>query len=214
MVHIALKKSEIEEIEEIKKITKLTSEERNKIRKIFCDNIIISSDILLFFVSLMILPYLIQSSISVLICKTADMLLLLFAIFLFEKAYKDDDDMLAINGIEMLVMAIFTLFTPYGYIRWSNVFLKLAGVYFTIYYIGKSIVLASIEKKKFMKSLSDIKEIVKKESKDNLKDKMLEKEKKAAEEKEKKKTAKKTKETKKIKEEKEEKEEKKPSKKK
>ena len=92
-------------------------------------------------------------------------ILLVATIVIFEKAYNKDDDRTALLGIEIMFLALVTLFLRYVTIKYSFDYMvclaSLTGI-FVVYYIIKSVVTYVKEKKQYIKSLSDIKEIVKK----------------------------------------------------
>ena len=88
------------------------------------------------------------------------------AIILFEIAYRKEKGNLAIYGIESLVVAIFTLFLPYIIFELNETQRKyyfMVSIYVAIYYILKSVYVSAKIKSKYMNSISDVKEIVKKE---------------------------------------------------
>ena len=91
---------------------------------------------------------------------------LLFSIFIFEIAYKKDNDEISLNGIEFLVLSIFSLLIQYipKLLKIDENTYMLAGTYiFLIYYGIKNIIIYTCERKKELDNLSDIKEIVKDE---------------------------------------------------
>ena len=90
----------------------------------------------------------------------------LFSIFIFEIAYKKDNDEISLNGIEFLVLSIFSLLIQYipKLLKIDENTYMLAGTYiFLIYYGIKNIIIYTCERKKELDNLSDIKEIVKDE---------------------------------------------------
>ena len=163
-----MKKSTIEKIEkEISEKTKLPNEIKEKIKKEVFTNIVIASIIIVYFILIVL-----GSVNSIKNVRTTDLnifslLFLGIAIFLFEKAYKKDDEKLAIYGIESLIIAIFTLFLPYIIFELNEVNRKyylMAGICIGIYYILKSTIIYVIERNKYINNnISDVKEIVKKE---------------------------------------------------
>jgi len=89
-----------------------------------------------------------------------------FSIFIFEIAYKKDNDEISLNGIEFLVLSIFSLLIQYipKLLKIDENTYMLAGTYiFLIYYGIKNIIIYTCERKKELDNLSDIKEIVKDE---------------------------------------------------
>ena len=91
--------------------------------------------------------------------------LLIISIVLFEQAYKKEEGKFCLYGIEMLVLAIVTLFMPYIYF-YSNTSIRTIcsslAIFLSIYYVGKCIVIQNKAKKKHLENLSDVKEIIKK----------------------------------------------------
>ena len=161
-----MKKDEFVELDKIAKQEKLPEEEKQKITRIALDNLINAISIMTYLIVLMLLPLIKKQMFSITIYKTASMIILFLSIFIFEKAYKCDSGKLTISGIEVLILAIITLFAQYGFLKMQYTFLQLAGVYYGVYYIIKTIVLSAKIKRNYRKTVSDISEIVKKESKD------------------------------------------------
>ena len=93
--------------------------------------------------------------------------LIITTVILFEMAYDKGSGRLAVYGTELLVLSIISLFVPYVYfrrsIRFMNIY-SLAGVYISVYYCIKSVVVYFREVKKYKSGLSDIKEITKEEN--------------------------------------------------
>ncbi|MBR3152850.1 MAG: hypothetical protein IKF52_04525 [Clostridia bacterium] len=90
--------------------------------------------------------------------------LILFTIWVFEKAYKKDSGTITIHGIEMLVLSFITLYMPYVYFYQNpivQVFFETCSIYIALYYIIKCIFIYKREIKNFKLSLSDVKEITK-----------------------------------------------------
>lgn len=94
------------------------------------------------------------------------MTFLFIAIFLFEKAYKKDDNKLAVQGIEILILATYTLTTKHITSKFNFNFKNysaLASYLYSIYFILKGIIAYTNGRKEIVESFSDIREIVKKE---------------------------------------------------
>ena len=94
------------------------------------------------------------------------MIFLFVAIFIFEVAYKKDNDDLAIQGIEILVLATYTLTSQHITKKFEFNFKSyslVASYIFAIYFILKCIVIYTKGRKEMAEDLSDIKEIVKKD---------------------------------------------------
>ena len=94
------------------------------------------------------------------------MIFLFIAIYIFEKAYKKDDDNLAIQGIEILILSAYTLTSRHITNKFSFEFKSyslVASYIFAIYFILKSIVIYTKGRKEEVENLSDIRELVKKD---------------------------------------------------
>ena len=105
---------------------------------------------------------------AILIYNISSIVLLIFTLAIFEIAYKKDNNSIAICGIEMLAISIFTLFSPYIFFKFSNEVIYSIMAIIAVYYIVKILRIYQLEKKKYLLELSDITYIVKKESKDEL----------------------------------------------
>ena len=91
---------------------------------------------------------------------------LAISIAIMEISFRKSDELTFINGIEFLAMAVFILLTQHmtKLFNYSIQVYTLTGANFIgIYYILKSAVLYTKEQQDKLKSLSDIKEIVKDE---------------------------------------------------
>ncbi len=91
---------------------------------------------------------------------------LVLGLVFLERAYKKDDGKIAISGIELLCLSMHSLsinhvitFYKYDF----RLYLLTSSYVFAIYYVLKSIVIYTKEKRKYLKDLSDISEIVKEE---------------------------------------------------
>lgn len=101
-----------------------------------------------------------------LVIEILTMLFLFTAIFIFEKAYKKDNDELAIQGIEILILATYTLTTEHITNKFNldfKAYSVVASFIFAIYFIFKSIIIYTKGRKELAGNISDIKEIVKKD---------------------------------------------------
>ena len=85
---------------------------------------------------------------------------------MFEKAYKEDNGKMAVDGIEILILSTSILTIDYIINRFNFMFksysLSISYV-FAIYFVLKSIIIYTKGRKELERSLSDIQEIVKKE---------------------------------------------------
>ena len=95
--------------------------------------------------------------------KVFTMIFLFISIYIFEKAYKKDDGNIAIQGIEILALAIYTLTTEHITNKYNFNFKSyslVASYLFAIYFVLKSIVAYTKGRNEVIKQLSDIREIV------------------------------------------------------
>lgn len=93
-------------------------------------------------------------------------LILFGAIYSFEKSYKKDDFNLTIEGIELLILAILSLTIEHNTTKYNFEFkpyVLTISYIFATYFVLKGLVIYTKEKKKYVDSLSDVREIVKKE---------------------------------------------------
>ena len=162
-----MKKETIEKIEdEIEKKTTMPENLKGNIRKEVFVNILLAIGIIVYFIFLVLGSLDTLKATRSIDLKIFSLLLLFTSIALFEIAYKKDNGRLALNGVEILVVAIITLFLPYIVFELDEKHQRcyiLAGSLIAVYYITKSIIIGNRAKAKYEKQESDIKEIVKKE---------------------------------------------------
>lgn len=159
----------IEKIEnEISKKTTMPENLKGKIRKEIFANILLAIGIIVYFIFLVLGSLDTTKEIRSIDLKIFSLILLFTSLILFEIAYKKDSGRLALNGVEILVVAIITLFLPYIVFELDRTHQKyyiLASSIIAIYYIVKAIVITNKAKSVYEKQESDIKEITKKEKK-------------------------------------------------
>lgn len=150
------------------------SKEKNNIVKKINDlvtgnvlnNLVYASMITIYFMFFNMYAVFTETEIFIQYIKIASFIFLLFSIFIFEIAYKKDNDEISLNGIEFLVLSIFSLSIQYipKLLKIDENTYMFAGTYiFLIYYGIKNIIIYTCERKKELDNLSDIKEIVKDE---------------------------------------------------
>ena len=91
---------------------------------------------------------------------------LVLGLVFLERAYKKDDGKIAISGIELLCLSMHSLSINHviTFYQYDFRFYLLTSSYvIAIYYVLKSIVTYTKEKRQYLKNLSDISEIVKEE---------------------------------------------------
>ena len=143
----------------------IPKEEEDKIHKKMFENILIA-DILMAFLYLISLGAInIETSVFLKDLKVFSLSLIIFTIILFEISYKKENGKLAINGLECFAFSIFILFSTYIYTMYIydfDIYISLVSYIFAVYYVVKSIIISKKMKKKYIQSLSDIGEIIKK----------------------------------------------------
>ncbi len=91
---------------------------------------------------------------------------LIVGIYFLEKAYKDDDGMEGLSGIEFLIIALHSLSIMHVITLFKydfRLYLLTSSYVFSIYFVLKAIILYTKGRKEYLQELSDISEIVKKD---------------------------------------------------
>lgn len=148
----------------IKEERKLPENRKQEIYKNVYRNVITAILLTVYFFGVNFINLNMDSTTFVYQINAFSIILLIATIIIFEKAYNSDDDRTALLGIEILFLALATLFLRYITTKYSlDYMVCLVGltILFLVYYIIKSTVIYVKEKKEYIKSLSDIKEIVK-----------------------------------------------------
>ena len=134
-----------------------------KVSKNVFENIIIAVCIMIYFIIINALYYNIQKNVLLIVLKVLSMVVLTFSIIIMEYAYRKDSGKRAINAIEILVIAAYTLSIAHIVEAQKLSFVNyiLASSYiFSIYFLFKAICVYTKEQKEHLNSYSDIKEIV------------------------------------------------------
>lgn len=138
-------------------------EKKKRVNEKVFENIIIAVAIMLYFIVINFSYYRLSENNLIIGLKILSMVILLLSITIFEIAYKKDSGKLAINGIEILVLASHALsimqVIEIAKIKFT-IYILISSYIFGIYYILKASILYTIDKRKYLESLSDIKEIV------------------------------------------------------
>lgn len=163
-----LNKDELKDIERLKEKRNLSKEAKDKIIARVVANWAICISIAILIMTFVMASKLLAKSEAILIYNVYSIVFLMCAIVILEIAYKRDSGAWAICGIEILILAIFTLFAPYIFFKIDNKYIYISLILITIYYIVKIIKTTYTEKKKYLLEVSDISDIIKKESKDEL----------------------------------------------
>lgn len=146
---------------------KLKNEQNTQTRnQVIFNQLVMAVAIMIYFIALHLGYKNIKLDIFELNLKVYSICLLIISIIVFENAYKKDSGTIAIYGIECLVLATITLLTTHIVERLGisipNLLVTFSYV-FAIYYIFKSMIIYTKEEKAYLNTLSDIKEIVKKD---------------------------------------------------
>ena len=126
-------------------------------------NILIAVAVMLYFMLINFAYFSIENNIFILGLKILSTIVLILGIILLEVAYKKDSGKLAIHAIEVLVLAGYTLSIKHVVEVRNFVFenyILISSYVFSLYYLLKSIIIFTRERKEYLKSLSDIREIV------------------------------------------------------
>ena len=145
------------EIAEKKKLPKDVKDEMNK--HVF-RNLVFGSLIIIYFIFLNLGYLNINKSIFIQDTAVFAMTTVIIAIVLFEKAYRKEKGYLAIHGLEVLVVALLTLFTPYTYFYVQPLvskILMIVPVIFAMYYVAKGIIICIKTQKAQDRKISDVK---------------------------------------------------------
>lgn len=162
-----LKEKEIEKLgNKIKENKKLSHEDQQRVnRKVFLS--LFLTAIAMFIVTFLLLGYTNITLPNYLVdLKVFAIIAIAVTIWIFEYAYKRDNDFWAIIGIESLIASFFLLslhyVLEYKIFPYQNYLLTIAAV-FMVYYLIKTFIIYYREKHKYRKSANDIKNILKKE---------------------------------------------------
>lgn len=155
------------ELENKRKLTKEVKENMNKM-------IFINLNIAILFMLIMIginIAYLnVSSEKFILFIKLFSILSVFSSVLTFEIAYRKESVSKMFYGIELLVFSIIIMYIPYVYLHMPQMvkqILMLAPLYFSIYYVAKSIFINRKVTREYINNLSDVKEIVKDEENDS-----------------------------------------------
>ena len=126
-------------------------------------NIIIAIVIMIYFIGINSMYYKLKNNNLLIILKVLSMAILLLGIIVLEIAYRKENGKLGINAIEIIVLAGHTLSTVHivalQKFHFAN-YILVSSYLFSIYYLFKAVFIYTKEKRDYLNSLSDIKEIV------------------------------------------------------
>ena len=134
-----------------------------KVSKNVLENILITVCIIIYFALISLAYYKLSKNNLLMSLKILSMIVLAMGIIILEVAYRKGSKKRTINAIEIFILAGYTLSIAYmveaqklNFIGYILVSLCI----FSIYYLLKAIFIYTKEKKDYLNSLSDIKEIV------------------------------------------------------
>ena len=141
-------------------------EKKDKINKEIIHNILIGIVIFIYLVILNIALDKIPIERLEMDFKILSCILICLSVFLFEISYKKDNTKIMYHAIEIAILAFLTLTITY-YSKMFNynsrIYVQITAYLFAGYYILKDIIIYTKYKKKYVSSLSDIAEIIKKD---------------------------------------------------
>lgn len=126
-------------------------------------NILIAIVIMIYFIGINSMYYKLETNNLLIILKILSMAILFMGIIVLEIAYRKENGRLGINAIEIIILAGHTLSTAHivalQKFHFAN-YILVSSYLFSIYYLFKAVFIYTKEKRDYLKSLSDIKEIV------------------------------------------------------
>ena len=135
------------------------------LKKIF-KNLIIAIVVMIYFISTNILYARLDLEKMERITQIFSGVFILSGLIVLEIAYKKDSGTLTVTAIELLVLSMHALFINHVITIYDfdfRIYLLTSSYIFAIYYVLKSIVIYTKARMKYLKSLSDVPEIVKDE---------------------------------------------------
>ena len=152
-------------IQEIKKTIdkkqEFPKETKEKINKYIFHNILVAVIIMVYFIFLNLGQMNIGQEIYITDLKVFSMCILLLAIGIIEKAYKNDDGSIALYGIEMIILSLITVALIYVDLMLSERYRFIVASIsyaFAIYYLIKCIIIYLKNRKKYF--VDNMKEII------------------------------------------------------
>ena len=164
---LKLKRENIEKIAEvIENKKKIPKNESERIYSKVSENILFAIIVMLYLYFIILGSINISTVAFLTDLEVFSILTLIISIILFEKSFKNSNRNLCIHGIEILILAVITLFAIYIYSLFVDRFKLIicsTSFAFGIYYVVKSILIYNKLRKNYYKNENDIKDIIKKE---------------------------------------------------
>ena len=163
-----MKKNVMQGIEKIKEDRKIPRKVEKEIFARMVANCALGISMVILIFAFLICGSYLEKTLATKIYNVGAIIFLVFALTVIEIAYKKDSDKGALTSVELLLLSIFTLFAPVIFlkIQYNTIYFTLALI--AIYYTIKISKIYITEKNKYLNTLSDITNIIKKESKDEL----------------------------------------------
>ncbi len=134
-----------------------------KISKNIFENLLIAVCVMVYFILINFAYYNIPKNSLLSILKILSMIVLTFGIIILEIAYRTDSGKRWINALEVVILAAHTLsvahIVEFNKLNFAN-YILVSSYIFSVYYIFKAICIYTKERRDYLKSLSDIREIV------------------------------------------------------
>ena len=135
----------------------------NKVSFNVYKNILIAVFIMIYFIIINSLYYKLDISNLINVLKVLSMAILFMGIIVLEIAYRKENGGLGINAAELIAVACHTLSTVHivelKKFEFAN-YILVSSYIFSLYFLFKSVIIYTKEKRDYLNSLSDIKEIV------------------------------------------------------
>ena len=161
-----IKEENIKKFDEQIKANKIISKDyKKKMNKQTIFNLSTIFTIVLYLFCLNISSLYTDTNIYLNILKGFSVALAIISIIYFEIGYKKDNEKIFLYGVEILILAVITLFCNYAYYIYFNSFNKILMyiiIGFTVYYFAKILIVRKNMKKKYYEEQNDIKDIIKK----------------------------------------------------
>lgn len=151
--------------EQIRESKRIPKEYKKKINKQIILNIITLITMTIYLFCMNILSLYTDTEIYLKYLKVFSVILAVIAVIYFEFSYRKDNEKLFLYGVEVLFLAVITLFSNYAYYMFFDTYNRILSeitIIFAVYYIIKIFILRINMKKKYYKEQNDIKEIIQK----------------------------------------------------
>lgn len=156
--------------EQYKENKKIPLDYKKQIRKRILKNTVIALIAIVYLILLNILSLHIETTPYITGVKILAVVFAIISVIYFELCYRKDNGYLFMHGVEFLILATITLFSANAYyiyfVKYNNILIYIL-IAVIIYYIIKTIFTLRFMKKEYYESQNDIKEIVRKERKNN-----------------------------------------------